>query len=670
MTGVRRRRDLNLALFERLAPGIHRVIAGLEASPSHASPSHASPSHASPYHASPAGRPVFQVSLSLSSPKAHDLDPPAFRFVDAFRERLAKNRILSTERRVDRTSLISCVVGCGDGAGVARFVEETECCELIAVNQTPEGFADTLDTCDWTAIAKTLAARAGQLLFISAHDPGQAAGCVADAVSATMPGGFDGMAITSFSVPPFSRQVVERLASMGRGLFRGMGHVYDECLMIRNARCLAGKGPWRAFRKTRAARGRRIFVAGSGPSLDHAISDLARARGGSLLISAGSALKPLLAAGLRPDFHVELENLGIAELLDEARAEASFDGITLVAPITVDPEAAGYFKDVVLFRRSALAVQSLMPECGAGHLKHASPTVVNAAAAFARDLGASEICLVGCDLGTRNLDRHHARRTWHDGAAHFEAPVFDIPLEANFGGRAFTNDGLKQGADNLERLIASADGAEFAVLNASDGVAVKGGSPVRLSDLQPEIEAPLASGEINLHFPEWETEYLLRKVDADEVRAVLNDQFDRIQELMRATPNMDDKIYFTRIFAFLDFKEGFLVEAERDLPTALRLAWRGSVGAILMFLEFHLSRIPEAEARRRAALEGRRLTSIVFEEIKEFVAAAFEDDGFPAFDDYRIPRGTALRRPPAPSRNDPCPCGSGRRYKACHGKAE
>jgi uncharacterized protein len=31
------------------------------------------------------------------------------------------------------------------------------------------------------------------------------------------------------------------------------------------------------------------------------------------------------------------------------------------------------------------------------------------------------------------------------------------------------------------------------------------------------------------------------------------------------------------------------------------------------------------------------------------------------------PRVEALRKAPEPGRNDPCPCGSGRKYKKCHG---
>jgi len=33
------------------------------------------------------------------------------------------------------------------------------------------------------------------------------------------------------------------------------------------------------------------------------------------------------------------------------------------------------------------------------------------------------------------------------------------------------------------------------------------------------------------------------------------------------------------------------------------------------------------------------------------------------------PRHAPRRVEPAPGRNDPCPCGSGKKYKKCHGAA-
>jgi uncharacterized protein len=33
------------------------------------------------------------------------------------------------------------------------------------------------------------------------------------------------------------------------------------------------------------------------------------------------------------------------------------------------------------------------------------------------------------------------------------------------------------------------------------------------------------------------------------------------------------------------------------------------------------------------------------------------------------PRTETIRKPAEPGRNDPCPCGSGKKYKKCHGAA-
>jgi uncharacterized protein len=49
------------------------------------------------------------------------------------------------------------------------------------------------------------------------------------------------------------------------------------------------------------------------------------------------------------------------------------------------------------------------------------------------------------------------------------------------------------------------------------------------------------------------------------------------------------------------------------------------------------------------------------------------DEACFAVQDLRIwwidhpPKRAPLRAAPTPGRNDPCPCGSGRKYKKCHG---
>jgi preprotein translocase subunit SecA len=45
-----------------------------------------------------------------------------------------------------------------------------------------------------------------------------------------------------------------------------------------------------------------------------------------------------------------------------------------------------------------------------------------------------------------------------------------------------------------------------------------------------------------------------------------------------------------------------------------------------------------------------------------------ETDAAPASNEVQLPRVTVRRETPKVGRNDPCPCGSGKKYKHCHGK--
>jgi preprotein translocase subunit SecA len=45
-----------------------------------------------------------------------------------------------------------------------------------------------------------------------------------------------------------------------------------------------------------------------------------------------------------------------------------------------------------------------------------------------------------------------------------------------------------------------------------------------------------------------------------------------------------------------------------------------------------------------------------------------ETDAAPANSEVQLPRVTVRRETPKVGRNDPCPCGSGKKYKHCHGK--
>jgi preprotein translocase subunit SecA len=68
------------------------------------------------------------------------------------------------------------------------------------------------------------------------------------------------------------------------------------------------------------------------------------------------------------------------------------------------------------------------------------------------------------------------------------------------------------------------------------------------------------------------------------------------------------------------------------------------------------------------ALAGRRPEKMMMERVKQLAKynlrpIGFEDDD----DDYLPPPQTVHRQAPKVGRNDPCPCGSGKKYKHCCG---
>ena len=71
----------------------------------------------------------------------------------------------------------------------------------------------------------------------------------------------------------------------------------------------------------------------------------------------------------------------------------------------------------------------------------------------------------------------------------------------------------------------------------------------------------------------------------------------------------------------------------------------------------------EQQQRRQAEAQARTM------QFQHAEATGFAADGQPAdADQEAMAGGPQLREAPKVGRNDPCPCGSGKKYKQCHGK--
>jgi len=83
--------------------------------------------------------------------------------------------------------------------------------------------------------------------------------------------------------------------------------------------------------------------------------------------------------------------------------------------------------------------------------------------------------------------------------------------------------------------------------------------------------------------------------------------------------------------------------------------------------------IPVQEPPHQARAPQQRTDMSRMRENRAEIEAAGQDYAANENDYYQEPEQTAVKRTPVQAgpkigRNDPCPCGSGKKYKACHGK--
>lgn len=166
-------------------------------------------------------------------------------------------------------------------------------------------------------------------------------------------------------------------------------------------------------------------IIGAGPSLDASLGALKRFHDAVVLIAVDTAVKPLLAAGLEPDYVVTADPTGAnAQHLAGLPDESDFD---LVAEVSTGVDIARVpHWDVYWFQTQpypdledeGLRFQ-VLPSCG---------SVITSAASFAVMLGCRRLGFVGVDLSYPDWRPYCRGTIWEAG---WEAQVTALtPLEA------------------------------------------------------------------------------------------------------------------------------------------------------------------------------------------------------------------------------------------------
>tara|TARA_R110002072_G_scaffold98616_1_gene216982 strand:+ start:8916 stop:10910 length:1995 start_codon:yes stop_codon:yes gene_type:complete len=455
------------------------------------------------------------------------------RFLDRSRDELG------VEFRVQRQTepaFFLLVQGIGLAPHLDELLERTQCRNLILMDSSLEGLYQSLDIYDWEKLLMTMQERNGDAFFFISDDvPALIDGLrnrIRGSSVTTVDGAYIYQHFNSSMFDEFTK-VFNKEASL---LLAGLGFFYDEQLMLRNAKTNLADGTSRFYFRpdTPVTRSCPAFVVGCGPSLDASIEHLRRNADKGIVISCGSALGPLMAAGIKPDFQIEMENLQVATVLEFVANEYDISDICLVAASTVDIEAATMFKERVFYHRVALCPYPVFSDDVRNFIHNLDPTVVNAGLGFVQEMGFQEIYLFGVDMGQRGTDKHHAAVSYHytEGAIIAQSP-FNIEVPANFGGKAKTTQGLFWALDSIQRLVKSGP-RRIKYYNCSNGALLNDVPPklprtVNLDELTEDKAAIV--NEIIEGFPRFTKADFDDAWRFDRLIGAVNDICDKVREI-------------------------------------------------------------------------------------------------------------------------------------------
>lgn len=219
-------------------------------------------------------------------------------------------------------------------------------------------------------------------------------------------------------------------------------------------------------------RGKPGIIVSAGPSLSKNIGLLKEVKGKAVILTVGTALKPVLAAGVKPDIGVSFDggeaNFRHFEGLDTREFPLLFDPI--IYPRILD-EYKGYLIASIFIEEFQAWLQNLgYPNPGRVQM---GPSVANYAFDFALKIGLDPIIFIGQDLAFTG-GHTHARGTVYENREPTKEKSLLLEVEGFYGDKVVTDRSLHAMLKYLETQIAmTANGCR--IINATEGGArIKG----------------------------------------------------------------------------------------------------------------------------------------------------------------------------------------------------
>jgi len=251
------------------------------------------------------------------------------------------------------------------------------------------------------------------------------------------------------------------------------------------------------------------LVIANGPSLDSLIEKIKEIQDYTILISCGTALGSLYKAGIKPDFHVEMERSEIISQWVEHGTDKEYrESIPLFCLNTVSPSVTKLFKRVFLVAKAndlgSRIIQTEYPKNNIHELEWCNPSVTNFGLALAETLGFKQVYLMGADFGMIKKNEHHSKNSLH-----FESESKDpkksfikksvIPktvyeVKGNFKDKVYTNILFNFARKSIETLLLK--NKDLQCFNPNNGAYVEGATTIHPEDINIKIDKKINKEKI------------------------------------------------------------------------------------------------------------------------------------------------------------------------------
>ena len=558
---------------------------------------------------------VWQASgrAFIAPLEAHHLDNAAGEALNHLLRRFEEAAIVCEGEPRSRKAFHLVVFGVGLGPHIDALVRETNCYDLILVEPNLEFLYHSLDVYDWAGLFEAMMRKRGRVGIVAAADPEYVADEVVALIRDYNPCSYDGTIFHTHYQSTVFDMAGSFFQKKGPVILAGLGFYEDERTMVRHTKRNVDRRAIVEYRHAKdGVAAAPIFIVGSGPSLDRDLPHIRENAERAVIISCGTALRPLLDAGIRPDFHSEIENTpDVPDIISRVAGEYDVSGVCLFASSTVDPVITELFDRTVFYFREGLASYPIYALTEESSPPLAGISVSTAALAFAHGLGFREIYFLGLDMGTRNPKHTHANAA-DERAEH--AIAYDIPVPGNLGGTVYTMEDLVVGREIMEAAIRKL-GRGRAYYNCSDGAMIRG---ARAKLLRSARFADIAGGKARLlsvimeGFVTCERAVAGRSGDPEALAAEVDGYCRALTEIVTQAPDFDSKRYLNELMACFD------VEVRPgDIRAGIALMVRGTIKIFLTAAEFRLNRVADADRYARAQEIFRQDLLALIERLRE-----------------------------------------------------